>query len=233
MSWASVSSLPWFRLYTEFLTDPLIRMLAFDDQRHFIAALCMKASGVTDKRYASDEVRRHVLASLLGLSDRAGTDGVCAMDAANQRLAALGLIDENWQPTNWEKRQFRSDHADPTAAERMRRYRSKRNVTTVTPVVTALDTEQIQNRTEQKQSKRALRASRVPPDFVPDLDLARKTLPDIDAEREAQKFRDWEFKTPRSDWAAAWRNWIESCREKGRYARKSAAPAGMEGVQWR
>jgi hypothetical protein len=68
---------------------------------------------------------------------------------------------------------------------------------------------------------RGKRASRVPADFEPDLDYAISQLPDIDASREAQKFRDWEFKTPRSDWTAVWRNWVEQCRESGKYARRT------------
>jgi hypothetical protein len=81
---------------------------------------------------------------------------------------------------------------------------------------------------EAKKSKRArkVRTSRVPEDFSPDLDLARSLLPDVDAEREAQKFRDWEFKTPRSDWAAVWRTWIENCRDTGRYAKKPKGGGG-------
>jgi len=78
--------------------------------------------------------------------------------------------------------------------------------------------------------KRAKRASRVPRDFNPDLDLARSLLPDVDAETEAQKFRDWEFKTPRSDWAAVWRGWIQRCKERGEYARK-ARTEGKRGLQ--
>ena len=75
---------------------------------------------------------------------------------------------------------------------------------------------------EAKKSKRARkRASRVPDDFSPDLDFARSQLPGVDAEREAQKFRDWEFKTPRSDWAACWRGWVDRCRESGKYARQA------------
>jgi hypothetical protein len=147
-------NLPWFRMYGEFLTDPLIRLLSFEDQRHFIAALCMKSQGVTDKRYATVTVRKNVISSLIGLSCEAAGDGVSALDRANERLRALGLVDEDWQPTNWNKRQFASDHVDKTAAERMRRYRAKRNVTPVTSVVTALDSEQIQiqNRTEKKKT---------------------------------------------------------------------------------
>lgn len=151
-------SLPWFRMYGEFLTDPLIRLLSFEDQRHFIAALCMKSQGVTDKSYASVTVRRNVIASLIGLSADAIGDGISALDQANGRLRALGLVDENWNPTNWNKRQFESDHIDRTAAERMRRFRAKRNVTPVTPVVTAVDsdTEQIQNRTDKRKAVTAL-----------------------------------------------------------------------------
>lgn len=136
-----MKTLPWFRFYGEFLTDPLIRMLSFEDQRHFIAALCMKSTGVLDKSYVTVTVRRNVISSVIGLSADVSSCGISALDAANERLRALGLIDENWQPTNWDKRQFQSDHGDKTAAERMRRYRSKRNVTPVTPVVTATDTD--------------------------------------------------------------------------------------------
>lgn len=139
----------WFRLYAEFLTDPLVRMLSFDDQRHFVAALCMKAMGVTDKRYASDEIRRHVIASLMGLSAEDGPAGKNALDATNARLRKLGLVDENWQPTNWNKRQFKSDSVDPTAAERMRRYRKKNNVTRNERNVTPSE----QNRTDTEQSQ--------------------------------------------------------------------------------
>lgn len=98
------------------------------------------------------------------------------------------------------------------------------------PPETAGDRRRPPLQTQIQTYKRARkRASRVPTDFSPDLDLARRELPDIDAEREAQKFRDWEFKTPRSDWAAVWRNWIEQCRESGKYARKSKPPDTSSG----
>lgn len=116
-------------------------MLSFEDQRHFIAALCMKSVGTLDKSYVTVTVRRKVISSLIGLSDEVMTGGISALDAANERLRAIGLVDEDWQPTNWEKRQFSSDHGDKTAAERMRRYRSKRNVTDVTVKVTAVDSD--------------------------------------------------------------------------------------------
>lgn len=125
--------------------------------------------------------------------------------------------------------QSASQVADGRNAEKVRRYKERHRQT---PADTA-DTSGHQNSdsyTNSDKSKRgrAKRASRVPEDFSPDLDFARSQCPGIDAAREAQKFRDWEFKTPRSDWSACWRNWIERCRDKGEYARLPNNGLGSE-----
>lgn len=73
-------------------------------------------------------------------------------------------------------------------------------------------------------------SSRVPEDFLPDVTYARTELPDLDVPREIQKFRDWEFKTPRKDWAAAWRNWVRRCRDTGHYARIARPGGGDNGL---
>lgn len=64
---------------------------------------------------------------------------------------------------------------------------------------------------------------RVPPDFTPDVQFALAELPDLDVETEIAKLRDWEFKTPRSDWAAVWRNWIRNAKATGKYAKRAGA----------
>lgn len=64
-------------------------------------------------------------------------------------------------------------------------------------------------------------SKRAPVDFIPDASLALEKLPNVDVEAEITKFRDWEFKTPRSDWAAVWRNWVQTAKERNQYARKS------------
>lgn len=232
-----MSGLPWFRLYAEFATDPVVQSLAFEDQRHFVMLLCLKCSGVLDKRYDQPDARDGVLRKALGLAADTFAD---AMD----RLMSMGILDADFQPINWEKRQFVSDH-DRTAAERKRRERARHAHVTrdnsashgqVTEVSLRSDTDtdtDTDSEKNKKQSKRALRASRlVPDDFSPDLEYARKQLPDINAELEAQHFKDCEFKTPKTDWNRAWRNWIRTCKDRGQYARGSKA-AGMEGVQWR
>lgn len=71
------------------------------------------------------------------------------------------------------------------------------------------------------ESARARRSRRCPENFSPDLAYAEAQIPDIDAAAESQKLKDYEFATPRSDWAAVWRLWIGRCKESGRYARRS------------
>lgn len=83
-----------------------------------------------------------------------------------------------------------------------------------------------QDKTRERGRAR-IRASRVPEGFEPDIPYALSQIPDLDASREVQKFRDWEFRTPRSDWSAAWRNWVEKCRESGKYAKLVAAKPGQ------
>lgn len=57
--------------------------------------------------------------------------------------------------------------------------------------------------------KRPLR--RCPPEFVvadDQVTWAERECPGVDLYRETQKFRDHTFRTPHTDWPAAWRNWI-------------------------
>jgi hypothetical protein len=63
-------------------------------------------------------------------------------------------------------------------------------------------------------------SKRAPTDFTPDREFALAELPDIDVDTEIAKLRDWEFKTPRSDWSAVWRTWIRNAKTNGKYARK-------------
>lgn len=201
-------NLPWLRLYTEFATDPVVQMLAFEDQRHFVMALCMKGSGVTDKEYPNEDFRSRVIAATLGLD-------ALACSEASRRLQEAGLIDSRWQPLKWEKRQFSSDH---DAAERKRRQRERdrhNEVTDESRDSHVLD----KNRTDTEQKQRKKRAHCAPDDFHPDLEFARATLSGVDADAEAKRFKDYEFKTPKSNWNAAWRNWVRTCKDTGKYAK--------------
>ena len=105
--------LPWFRLYTEFASDPKVQILAFEDQRHFIMLLCLKGNGILDSNTPSEGYRDRLIAKSLGLDPASASE-------AKRRLVEGGLVGSDWQPISWDARQLRSDHS---GAERKRKQR--------------------------------------------------------------------------------------------------------------
>lgn len=101
---------PWFRLYAEFATDPVVQHLSFDDQRHFIVLLCFKCSGLLDREFSSPQQRMDVIRKALGLDGK-------AWEEMRARLSAVGLIDDDLQPLNWSKRQYEQDR-DPATPKK-------------------------------------------------------------------------------------------------------------------
>jgi hypothetical protein len=99
-------------MYAEAVDDDKLRLLAFEDRWHFVALLCLKAGGVLDSDPQTLERR---IAVKLGLMPP-------DLAEVKRRLREIGLIEDNWQPLSWGKRQFESDH---TGAERSRRWRRK------------------------------------------------------------------------------------------------------------
>lgn len=61
-----------------------------------------------------------------------------------------------------------------------------------------------------------------PAEFIPDSVFALAEIPDVDVNREIAKFKDWEFKSPRSDWAACWRTWIRTARDRNQYSKQQS-----------
>ena len=145
---------PWFRMYTDFLEDPKLLALAFEDQRHFIGVLALKSSGTLDQD-CSPELRDRLVAQRLWIDHS-------AIGEVKRRLIEARLINEDWQPIAWDKRQFVSDR-DPTAAERARRYRQKKKDKTASRVtsrnengaVTPLDTDTDTDTKENTRSSAA------------------------------------------------------------------------------
>ena len=132
-------SLPWFRLYSEFATDPKVQLLAFEDQRHFIILLCLKCNGTLDTNAVSEQHFDRLICKSLGLDMTSGSE-------AKRRLIEVGLIGQDWQPTKWDARQFKSDNS----TARVHKFRSKtqRNVSETLQKRPRNGIEQIQNRTD-------------------------------------------------------------------------------------
>lgn len=108
--------LPWFRMYHEVVDDEKLRLLAFEDRWHYIAILCCKCKGILDSD-ADEQMLHRKLAVKLGLQIR-------ELDELKRRLQEVGLIDDRWQPTGWDNRQYVSDHS----TERVRKHRKKQGV---------------------------------------------------------------------------------------------------------
>lgn len=106
--------LPWFRMYTDFLNDPKMIALAFEDQRHFIGVLALKSDGALEEGIDENLLDRIV-------AQRLWIDRGVVCDV-KKRLIAAGLIDSSWNPVAWDKRQQPSD----SSYERVKRHREKR-----------------------------------------------------------------------------------------------------------
>jgi len=206
----------WFRMWTDAIDDEKLKLLAFEDRWHFVALLCLKRSGLLDE--PPSDLRTQKICVKMGL-DR------LELETAMKRLVTVGLINDAFQPLKWKKRQFESDSSTSRVRAFRKRHRNGMGTFQQRPQITDTDTDTEKNK-RGSGGERSPRSRRAPPEFSPDLDLARREIPDIDAEREAQRFRDHEFKRARSDWPAVWRTWVGNCRDSGRYARK-------ESEQWR
>ena len=137
------SPLPWFRLYSEFATDPKIQILEFDFQRHFVMLLCLKRNGTLYATAPSEEYRHRLISKALGVSHSQGLEIRAA-------LVEAGLISEDFQPLKWSDRQFVSDGS----ADRMRKHRNgvKRHGD-VTVTAKSQRQSQIQSQSQKEKNK--------------------------------------------------------------------------------
>jgi hypothetical protein len=161
--------------------------------------------------------------------------------------ARLVLIDQEHRDWGWRvvnhgryrekarKASFDAARAeDGRNAQRMASRRATREDPT-RPDATRADPPSDSNTNSDVRERPRKRGSRLPDDFQPDLDYAREKLPDIDAEAEAERFKDYWRSAPgqkgiKHDWAATWRVWIGTCRNDGRYARKATPANGQAHV---
>ena len=150
--------LPWFRMYADFLNDPKLISLAFEDQRHFIGVLALKCDGAIDDVADCDLLDRIV-------AQRLWIDHAVIRDV-KRRLIAAGLIDARWQPLAWDKRQMRSD-VDATGAERQRRYRGAQKHNALRDAaVTRLEEDTDTDIDKEEDKKNTKTRANAPPDGV-------------------------------------------------------------------
>lgn len=111
----------WWRAYDEAVDDPKLQRLPPALFKSWFNLCCIASkNGGTLPPIGDVAFRLHV-------TEHKAAEIITA-------LVAAGLIDrredQTFEPHNWEGRQYKSDVTDPTAAERMKRYRKNRNAVT-------------------------------------------------------------------------------------------------------
>jgi hypothetical protein len=111
---------PWFRLYSEFATDPKVQMLSETDQRRFIMLLCLRCSN------GSETLHDDEIAFQLRISET-------EWQQTKSILMAKNMVDQHGKPLAWDKRQYLSDSS--TARVKAHRVRMKQacNVSVTAP----------------------------------------------------------------------------------------------------
>ncbi len=205
-------SLSWFRLYAETVDDGKLKLLAYEDRWHYVAVLCCKAQGIVDNTKAS--LLDRTIGAKLGLAIR-------ETDEVKRRLIEVDLIDEQWQPSGWERRQLASDHS----LARVRRFREKLRIASEseeseTDSEAEADGNVTRNVTETLQKPKARRGTGIPEDFTLTDDrkaYAAERLPNVDAPELFASFRDHHTAkgTIAKDWDASWRTWARNAQKFG------------------
>jgi len=201
------SSMPWFRMYHEFATDPKVQMLSEVDQRRFIMLLCLKCCN-GDVTLQCNEI-----AFQLRVTET-------EWQATKTRLIDKGLIDEDGQPEAWDKRQYVSD----SSAARVRKHREKvKRYSNVTETKSnAVDTDTDTDTDKKEGDKPPVKAKRFSPPTNSDVMnyFVEQGLPFGDAGNEADKYCDfyasknWHVgKNKMKDWKSACRNWKRRMQE--------------------
>jgi hypothetical protein len=199
-------------MYHEFSGDPIIQGLAFEDQRHYVMVLCFKASGLLDRDMPSVDVRHAIICKALGLDTLAGSE-------ARRRLSEFGLVGNDWQPSAWERRQFKSD-VSTGRVQKFRERASSDSEEELNPLKTDTEGNVSSNVSETFQAKKPKRATGIPDDFAVDDDLtkfATDRLPNVDVPELLIRFKAFHAGkgTVSKDWRASWRTYVGNATKFG------------------
>lgn len=147
----------WFRMYSEFATDPKVQMLPEADQRRYLMLLCLRCSN-GDVTLHDEEIAFQLRISCDDWGE------------TKARLVAKKLIDEQGRPCAWDKRQYQSDSSTArVAAHRARKKQETKRGCNVseTPPDTETDTEKEKQRAQAGTHTGARIPDPPPPDQPP------------------------------------------------------------------
>lgn len=127
---------PWFRMYSEFRSDPKVCTMTDSLQIRLVRLMCLRSDSPTEN-----------------LDEEEICYGIGCNDSETFRetkrvFVSKGFIDENWRLLNWEKRQFISD----SSTERVRKFRENKALKRSETFRETVG-ETNQNRTDAEQSR--------------------------------------------------------------------------------
>jgi hypothetical protein len=200
----------WFRLHTCTLNDPKVQRLPGETFKGWVNLLCLaKENNGTLPNVAS-------ISFALRMTLRQATQLI-------ETLTESGLIDQTETglcPHNWGQRQYISD----VSTDRVKRYRKRHETVSPTVSETPPETEQRQNRTEQKEvgAKAPSRTRhQIPKDWVPVANhfsqAAKLGFGARDVETMAEDMRIWAGANGslKKDWDLTFSGWMRRQTEPG------------------
>ena len=149
----------WWRAYDDAASDPKLGLLSDELHRAWFNLMCIASAN--DGEFPPIKQIAYTL--------RVKPERAAAIMAELHSAGLLDKTETGFAPHNWNKRQYKADVTDPTASERMKRYRSnKRNdrnatVTQLRPETEA-DTE-TETESEKKETREAALDDGWPSDF--------------------------------------------------------------------
>lgn len=224
----------WFRMYSEFSSDPKVQMMSEAMQRRLVMLFCLQCSNGIETFHVTERETSIAFAMRVSEQDLAETKDV---------FMRRGFIDSDWNLLNWGKRQYESD----SSTERVRRYREKQkrqagtNETLPKRSSNALE----QNRTDTEQKKEEANASSAPNAIALDAhgkwtgisDVQRSTwseaYPALSLDAELSKAAAWVIANPKnkkSNYARFLTNWLCRAQDAAPPARTNESRGRFNGV---
>lgn len=221
----------WFRLYSEFASDPKVQMLSEALQRRYVMLMCMQCSNVLATLHATERDEAIAFQLRISAEDWASTKAV---------FVTKGFINDDCELLNWSKRQYASD----SSTERSRKHReSKKNSRATYATLQQRSGDALETDTEQSKPTNPIglvvassaddepgagRSASEKPDRLPAcpqqalLDLYAECLPELPQPRA------WEG-TAADNLRARWR-WVLTATKRGTGERY--ATTANEAIEW-
>ena len=183
----------WFRMYSEFATDPKVQMMSESNQRRLTMLMCVRCNG--DVTLHDDEI-----AFQLRVTDEEWSD-------TKTLFINKGFIDKDNNLLNWDKRQYVSDSSTARVAKHRNKKKQQCNVTVTPP-------EQIQNRTDTDIKERKPRVTFAKPSESEVSLFASENNLNLTGFYDYYESNGWRVgKNKMKDWNAAARGWHKRQQE--------------------